>query len=203
MSDTYVIAVDGLSAYRTLDTLPTEVKRAALQAVNRTAERARTASARSIREQVNFPARYLSGSQGRLTLDRAKDYESPEAVITGRFRPTSLARFVTSGRVGGTNGVRLEVAPGFAKRSRRMFLIRLPAGSGTTDTKSNMGLAIRLRPGEAIDHKHRMVAMSRGLYLLFGPSVNQVFSTVAADQAPGAADFLEGEFLRLMELYRG
>jgi hypothetical protein len=199
MSDSYVVAIDGLSAYRDLGNIPTEYKRKALQAINKTIDRTRAASARRIREQVNFPARYLSGQDGRLTSEKAKSTDNLEGSITGRFRPTSLARFA-SGAVGGKNGVRIEVAPGFAKRSRRMFMIRLPAGRGGVDTKSNLGLAIRLKPGETIQGKYKMVQMSRGLYLLFGPSVSQVFANVAEDEAPDAADFLEREFLRLVDL---
>lgn len=198
MSDTYVVAVDGLSVLRDLKSIPKDVQRSALQAVNKTAERARAASSRQIREEVNMPAGYLSGKNGRLTLEKATDYKDPQASITGRFRPTSLARYAT-GSVG-KQGVRIMVAPGKAKRSRRMFLIRLPAGKEFTDTKFNLGLAIRLKPGETVANKYKMVQMEKGLYLLYGPSVNQVFASVAQEQAPDAADFLEREFLRLTEV---
>lgn len=200
MSETYIVAVDGLSALRSLETIPNEVKRAALQAVNKTLQRTRTSAARAIREQVNFPAQYLSGENGRLAITKRATGDDLEGVISGRFRATSLARFVTSGTVGNRKaGVRVEVAPGFAKRSKRMFLIRLRAGTADLDTKSNLGLAIRLKPGETVQHKHKAVKMG-GLTLLFGPSVNQVFATVADDEAPEAAAFLETEFLRLMDL---
>lgn len=198
----YVVAVDGLSALRDLETLPQAVKRAALQAVNKTIDRGRAESARRIREQVNFPARYLSGQDGRLAVTKRASGDDLEGRITGRFRATSLARFA-SGSVGSRRGVRVEVAPGFAKRSRRMFLVRLRAGQeADLDTRSNLGLAIRLKPGERVEHKHKMVAMGRGLYLLYGPSVNQVFAGVANDISPELAGFLEAEFLRLMELGR-
>lgn len=200
MSDTYVVAVDGLSALRTLESIPVEVKRAALQAVNKTAARTRTSSAKSMRDQVNFPASYLSPSGGRLTITQYATQQLIEAEITGRFRPTSLARFVTRGAVGSRNGVRVEVAPGFAKFMRRAFLIRLRAGTADLDTKSNLGLAIRLRPGETINNKKNMVQMQGNLALLYGPSISQVFAGVANDEAPGAAEYLEQEFLRLMEL---
>lgn len=200
MSDTYVVAVDGLSALRTLESVPDEVKRAALQAVNKTATRTRTSSARSMRDQVNFPPSYLSPSGGRLTITKQATQGDLEAEITGRFRPTSLARFVTSGAVGSRNGVRVEVAPGFAKFMRRAFLIRLRAGTADLDTKSNLGLAIRLRPGETINNKKKMIKLNGNLALLFGPSVSSVFAGVADDEAPGAAEYLEQEFLRLMDL---
>jgi len=198
MSEAYVIAVDGLSALRSIDQIPAEVKRAALQAINKTADRARTSSARRIREQVNLPARYLAPSGGRLGITSRATANNLEAVITGRRRATSLARF-SSGSVGGKS-VRVEVAPGFAKLMKRAFLIRLRAGSADLDTRSNLGLAIRLKPGERIQNKHKIVQMGNGLTLLYGPAINQIFATVAEDVSPEAAEFLEAEFLRLMDL---
>ena len=73
----------------------------------------------------------------------------------------------------------------------RAFLMNLRSG--------NLGLAVRLAPGERIDNKRRMVQMSNGLYLLYGPSVDQVFRSVAEDVSADAGDFLEQEFLRLTE----
>ena len=74
------------------------------------------------------------------------------------------------------------------------------AGTADLDTKSNLGLAIRLRPGESINNKRAVVRLQGNLALLFGPSVSQVFAGVANDEAPGIAEKLEQEFLRLMDL---
>lgn len=200
--DAYVVAVDGLSAFRDLETIPGDVQLAALQAVNTTLRRTRTASAREMRQQVNFPASYLSGQGGRLAISKQATRADLEGVITGRWRPTSLARFAKSSTPNTRKGISVEVAPGFARFMRRAFLIRLRAGAADLDTKSNLGLAIRLKPGEAIHNKRVMVKLKGNLYLLYGPSVSQVFRTVAEDQAPDAADFLQSEFLRLMELDR-
>lgn len=199
MTDAYVIAVDGLAATRTLDSIPREIAIAAYRAINKTADRTRARSARAMREQVNFPARYLSGKDGRLAVSKKARADDLEAVVTGRHRPTSLARFSTSGTPG-QQGVRVQVAPGFARFMRRAFLIRLRAGDADLDTRSNLGLAIRLRPGERPENKKKMVQMGNGLWILYGPAVSQVFRTVADDEAPGAAQYLEQEFSRLMEL---
>lgn len=199
-ADTYVVAVDGLSALRSLESIPNEVKRAALQALNKTLDRTRTSSATEIQKQVAFPARYLSGQDGRLQVSKRATADDLEGAITGRFRPTSLARFASSSTPN-VKGVSVEVAPGFAKFMKRAFLVRLRAGTADLDTKSNLGLAIRLKPGEQINNKHRMIKLKGNLYLLYGPSVSQVFATVAEAEAPLAADFLEREFLRLMDLH--
>lgn len=198
--DTFVVAVDGLSALRSMESIPADVKRAAVQAINKAADRGRTDAARRIREQVNLPASYLAPSGGRLTVTKRATGADLEAAITGRQRPTSLARFAVSGVPNEHKGISVEVAPGFAKFMRRAFLIRLRAGSANLDTNSNLGLAIRLRPGEVIHNKRVMMKLSGNLYLLYGPSVNQIFASVAQEEAPELADFLEAEFLRLMDL---
>ena len=63
----------------------------------------------------------------------------------------------------------------------------------------------RDRPGETLANKRNVRRMEKGLYLLYGPSVDQVFraadgSGVATDKAPVLANQLEREFLRLLEL---
>lgn len=204
MSDAYVVAVEGLSALRTLETIPDEVGIAAARAVNRTTERGRTMASKRIREQVNFPARYLIGSDGKLEMSNAADVNRLERTIIGRFRPTSLARF-SSGTPESTRkagGVKVQVAPGFAKFMRRAFLIRLNAGAERSETKNNMGLAIRLREGETIRNKRAATTMKNGLTLLYGPSVDQLLASVAEEIAPEVGELLEQEFLRLMELGR-
>lgn len=199
MSDNFVVAIEGFEATRPLESIPAEIRTAAMRAVNRTGDRARTAAARSIGDQVAFPPGYLNPAQGRLVVSKKATSSDPEAIVTARTRPTMLARFVTSGSVG-KPGVTVEVAPGFAKFMRRAFLIRLPAGSGETETKGNMGLAIRLKPGEVIHNKRVMRQISGNLYLLYGVSVSQAFASVREDIGPDTEDFLAREFTRLMGL---
>lgn len=195
----YVIAVEGISVSEDLNTLPAAVKLAAVRAVNATLARTRTDASRRMREEVAFPARYLdSKDNGRLAVSQKATREKVEGRITGRFRPTSLAEFAKNKTPNRRGGVRVEVAPGFAKLMKRAFIIRLRGAGGEL---GNLGLAIRLKPGETIEHKKKQaVTMKNGLTLLYGPSVDQVFRTVAADVAPDAATFLETEFLRLLEV---
>lgn len=194
----YVIAVEGISdAVGSLDAMPEQVQRFARMAINTTTRKARTLASRGIREQVAFTATYLSDKNGRLSITQQATDDNLEARIRGRFRPTSLARF-GSGTVGKA-GVRVRVSPGSSKIMGRAFFMRLRAGNAAIETKSNLGLAIRLKPGERIENKQRMLQVAGNLYLLFGPSVDQVFATVADNIAPDTADFLETEFLRLTE----
>lgn len=184
----YVVVVEGLDELRDIETLDARVLLRARQAINDTLRRARTALDREIRQQVAFPARYLGT---RLRVSQFAHGTSLQGTITGRDRPTSLARFAT-GKPSARGGVRVQVAPGSRKQMRRAFLMELKHG--------NIGLAIRLKPGETIRHKKYLAKVSRGLYLLYGPAVNQVFAGVADDESNQIAAMLQKEFTRLMEL---
>lgn len=195
-----VIAIEGLSAYRSLEDIPEKLISAATRAINRTTERARTASGREIRKQVNLPARYVSDN---LFTGQAATSERLERELVGRFRPVSLARFAkgTPESTRKAGGVNVAIKPGAASFMKRAFLVRLRGTGGDTGANANIGLAIRLRPGETIRNKKLTIATTKsGLTLLYGPSVDQLFQTVRDDIAPDTAEFLEREFLRLVEL---
>lgn len=190
MSDDYVVVVEGLRSLEDIENLDAEILTKARQAINKTVDRTRTAADKDMRSQINFPARYLGD---RLTVTRRASGTSLQAVISGRDRPTSLARFATNrNQKPGKAGVNVKVDASATKRMARAFLIKLRNG--------NLGLAVRLKPGESLTNSRAAVLMSKGLYLLYGPSVDQVFQSVAEDQEPKAAEYLEREFLRLMDL---
>lgn len=197
MSRPYVVAVEGLSeTIEALGDIPPNVLRFARMAVNTTTRKTRTLASRKIRDQIAFSASYLSDKNGRLTISKYATEDDLEARIRGRFRPTSLARFATGSS---SKGVRVRVNPGTSRTMGRAFFMPLRAGNAPIETKSNQGLAIRLKPGEKIANKRRMIQVAGNLYLLYGPSVDQVFSSVAEEIAPDATDILEAEFLRLLD----
>lgn len=199
----FTVTVEGLAGVVANFDLGSSVRRKASQAVNKTAQRARTASARAIAEQVNFPGNYLTGKDGRLRISKYSTPDDLEAVITGRDRPTSLARFATA-PTPNLKAPTVIVKPGKASHMRRAFLMKLRRGSTLTDTQFNLGLAIRLKTAERVFNKKVMVPVGdTGLYLLYGPSVAQVFKDVADKQSSDALKFLENEFERLMRLARG
>ncbi len=191
MSTGYLVAVEGIPEIEDLDQIPAKIARYASMAINRTATSYRTRGARLMREQIAFPASYLFPSQGNLTVSKKAQPASLEAEISGRFRPTALSRFVKGPKVHGRAAPMVEVNPGNRQKLHRAFLMNLANG--------NIGLAVRLAPNERIENKRRMVQVSAGLYLLYGPSVDQVFRSVSEDMAPEAANFLHKEFLRLAE----
>lgn len=204
--ESFAAFVDGLDV-DLLQGLDTKSRRsAAVRAINKIARDARSMGAKMIRDQVNLPARYLSEAEKRFYVSRQASGASLEARITARGRATSLAQFVSGTARPGKAGVYVEVKPGKARFMRRAFLIKLPQGSSpVTDTRFNMGLAIRLRPGEKLQNKLTARRVEKGLYVLYGPSVSQVFRAndgdgVANEMGPQIADRLGDEFMRLLGL---
>lgn len=200
MVERYAVVIEGLDGIKDIEALPDKARRAAFQAINKTADRARTAGARRILEQVNLPPSYLNPSQGRLTVAERARTDSLEARVRGRQRATSLARFVVGdSRPGDKAGLNVKIkAGGGARRLERAFLIRLRAGSASLDTKSNMGLAVRTS-GEKPRTAYKPLLIGKNLWLLYGPSVDQVWNTVRDDITPETADYLEREFLRILD----
>lgn len=202
----FAVAIEGIETVREFKNLPRDIQLNAVRAINRVAASQRTRSARLIQAQINVPARFVSPSSGNLTVSQKASRTRMEGRITARGRPTSLARFARPGTKFNKAGVTVEVKPGQASFLRRAFLIKLPGRGGSTELgKFNAGLAIRLRPGERISNKVKQVQVAKGLYLLYGPSIQQIFldnsgSGVAADIAEETADKLQDEFLRLMDL---
>lgn len=174
-------------------------------------------------KQVAFPAGYLD-DPNRLGVTQFAYPERLEAVITGRDRPTSLARFTpdrpgngqtivrtkTAGRASGNATPRnVVVKPGDPRPLFNTFFVGLGQG------QMNVGLAIRLRPGESITNINaykptrfdkqtpEQAAKNGEVWLLYGPSVDQVFRGVADEIAPAVAEALDKEFTRQFAVQMG
>lgn len=208
MADQYAVAIEGLDTLRSFDEIPAEIIKVARLTINAATRRAYAQSGREIRRQVNFPASYVTGQKGRLQITKFATNNDLEGVITGRQRPTSLARFVNGSiSVGGARkaGVRVEVKPGSVQRLPGAFLIKLRAGSAAIDTKSNLGLAVRTKNGRP-PPGYKPLPLGKNLWLLYGPSIDQVFYSartkrgVAEDISPNIENFMEKEFLRLLDV---
>jgi hypothetical protein len=169
--------------------LPDIAEQAAVLAINETASReGLTLIRKDMRDQVNFPSGYLEGD--RLKVTRKAGKGALEAIVRGRDRATSLARFAKGQTPANTRGrgVRVQVKNGRVQVLRKAFLVPLRNG--------NTGLAVRLKPGEKIKGSTGAVQMAENLYLLYGPSVDQVFRGVAEDRSGDLMNMVSSKFLR-------
>lgn len=196
MTEVYAVAIEGLSGLAEIEKLPANIIKAARLAVNATTRRAHAASARSMEQQINFPRGYLTGKDGRLTISKFASGSDLEGRVRGRDRPTSLARFVRGplplpqkGKPRPA-GVTVEVKPGLAKRMPGAFAIRLKNG--------NIGLAVRTKDGKPPSRGAKQI--DTGLFLLYGPSVDQVFVKTREMIKDNQEAFMQREFERLLEL---
>lgn len=206
MAEAFALVIEGLEALKSIDDLPQNIIKAARIAVNDAATRGRTAMGREVLSQVNFPTDYVAPRNKRLYVSKNARNTDLEAIITARSRPTSLARFAKESKPGrGKDGVRVEVKRGAVRTLPGAFLIRLRSGSQLTDTKFNMGLAVRTENGKP-PPGYKPAPMGNGLWLLYGPSVSQLIHSeknnggVATDLTPDIQQMLEDEFWRQMEL---
>lgn len=188
------------------ETMPDRTTAAASKAINRVANRSALKAIKDdIYSQVAFPKGYLD-LPARLAVTKLSTAQDLEAIISARSRATSLARFLTPGQspaTARTSGVTIQVKPGHIATFKNGFLVRLRSGANT-ETLNNLGLAVRLKPGESL-HGGKGVELDRSkngssVWLLYGPSVDQVFRTVADDVSDMISDDVTEEFNRQFSL---
>ena len=193
------LSLDKLERY--LLTHPERANKALVIALNDGAKDGMPSLRAAVAEDVNFPPGYVNND--RLGITSRATPSRLEVVITARQRATSLIRFsrdATFHRKGAARpqGVSVEVHRGAVKKMRNAFPVRLRRGASLTSDNFNLGLAMRLKPGETISNKKTAVQLDRNVVLMYGPSVDQVFRDVAADPAvvDPVLDRIENEFLR-------
>lgn len=189
---------DELESY--FERMPQQTTEAARMAINDTVRGPALKLARDeIYDQVNFPGGYLGND--RLGVTKLARNNDLEAIITGRDRPTSLARFALNPKPGQRGPIQVQVHKGSTKVMKKAFIVKLRSGKTMDGKTFNLGLALRLAPGERLQNKtlpSEVYATSLGpnVVLLYGPSVDQVFRSVASDIQPDVADLAVNEFFR-------
>ena len=152
---------------------------------------------KAISAQINLPPSYLNDE--RFGLTQRATPNRLVAQLSARQRPTSLARFATSGSVGTKGGVTVKVKPSSSRFLPSAFLVRLNAGATIADDSFNTGLAIRLKPGQKLNKtdQSRMVHLAANVVLLYGPSIDQVLrNSVIETETPEVLDATATEFYR-------
>lgn len=182
--------------------MPERVDAASAFAINEAARYGHAESSRRIREQVAFKASYIGSAEdpgARLRIAKRARPTDLTAVIAGRTRPTSLAQFMTGAKLGRGGYVRVRVsARNGAKTIPGAFPMKLRRGNVYDPGSANQGVAVRLKDGKLPSglNKKQMVQVDGSLYLLYGPSVDQVFRDVRYEVREPVADVLESSFLR-------
>lgn len=181
--------------------LGVDAERSARMAVNDGARFAVRVGAQDIADELNLTKRYITGgSAPRLAVRQFASDADLEAVVTGRDRPTSLARFARSAPKFGRQRLAPTVkvaAKGSGERIKGSFFVRLKRGTQMDGENFNVGIAVRLKPGERLPGKRTMAVPGRnGFYLLYGPSVGQAYRSSAPRTAPAVGERVGNEFMR-------
>lgn len=177
--------------------------KAADLAITETGRFAYRESSKDIRDQVNFSPSYIgspASGGNRLRIQRGTRGGQPFVRIVGRDRPTSLARFV-QGNPSKGQAVRVSVKPGTTRVLKTAFKVRLRRGKTLTEDNFNEGIAIRLPKGATLSQRRKLgldglPEIFPNVFLLYGPSVAQVFNAVSNDVQPRVSRKLETEFVR-------
>lgn len=183
------VVIQGITSFDEIETLDPKIANILRQAVNETTQEGRRRAARSMEKQVNFPRGYLTGQANRLGIAKYATKGDLTAIVRGRDRPTSLARFVQGSPKIGTKGVSVTVDPGKSESMPSAFLIKL--------RNNNIGLAYRTKSGKAPSRGAKQIG--KGLWLLYGPSVDQVFDETRDELKPELEALIREKFERLWE----
>lgn len=193
------INLDAFEQY--LNSYPSIVSKAAYLAINTAARKAHSLAKKEMLKQVKFPSSYLGTPEtGHLKVKQWAAEDNLVATISAQFRPTSLLRYVTNqstlrkkasptGPTVGRGTARLQIKPGSISSIDNAYILRLKNG--------NEGLGIRLKMGE--EPTGTTAAKRYGKtnwWLLYGPSVNQVFNDVRDEISPTVVQILNMEFSR-------
>lgn len=192
---TVTVIAEGLDVMRKfVDLAPERANKAAANALNQIAgHQGLTLLRHATNDEINFPAGYVDGDN--MILSRRATDTSLEVRIAARTRATSLARFADPATpIRGKDGVRVTVHRGKTVNLKKAFLRPLNSG--------NIGLAIRVPYGQTLANTMGAVEIESArtgtsqLFLLYGPSVDQVFREVAEENIPEIMEMISNEFVR-------
>lgn len=185
----YLAAIEGLDTIEKIKQLGDgELELIIQRSINKSLRDTRSSASKVIYGEVDFPNGYLSPRSKRLTVSEQAKPGSLKGSITARDRPTSLARFAKGSN---KEGVFVGVKFGSPKFIKRAFIMKLKGG--------NEGLALRVPYGTTPSKSYKPYKINPRLFLLYGPSVEQVFKSVADRETPTAINLFEREFERLVE----
>jgi len=184
-----VVAGKGIDALdRYIARLGDGANKAAVMAVNDTADWARTRIKRQMQAEVTLAESAFSNRQ--FYVSRRANTADLQAILTASRQPYSLSRFkvgdVGFGPSAGPVKVRIK-AGGSTVNLKRAFYVRAPNGA--------VGIAVRSK--QPLDNS-RGARRIKGtdVYVLFGPSPDQLMRRLAPASVPDVENYLNREFSR-------
>lgn len=189
---------------------PEVAAEAAKLAVGDAAEWGRNLSKREMVSAVNLPADALAGR--RFRISQRPTTANPEAVISADNNPLGLSRFVVGpGKVGmpgpqtrTLRGGTTTQWPKGGDRGDYAFLIKVGPGKKGSAPAVRAGFGLAIRTTRPMENSREAFKIGKDLYLLFGPSVDQMFGQLMPQIVPRVEAKLQTEFARQYErLIRG
>lgn len=185
-------SLEGLAEVRQrLAALGEKAPRVMAMVINRGADRARTRGVSAIAAQVKLQKSYI---RDLLAVSKKASKADPDAVITGRKRPTLLFRYGAVQRtVPARNGKRrkagvsVNVKRKSAPAEGKWFIVHRLKNSGASAVIS------RFRRSSGVGNRWD------GLKVLYGPSVDQLWRDVRDDVAPEVMEWAGTELVRQLE----
>lgn len=180
---------------RQLERYPQQARKAASMAVNDTAAWSKTQARILMQSQILLPRETLENA--RFGVRQSATGANPEAVVSASNNPLGLSRFVVSPKVPGAAYPKTRIKVGGRtiqwgqegqKGGSYAFLLQTPNGAD--------GVALALRTTTPLRNSRAARKIGRNLYILSGPSVNQMFARIAPELVPRIEERLQGEFAR-------
>ncbi len=172
---------------------PEIARKAAQFAVNDAIEWSRVHIKAGILKQVDVPADSIPPARFGITR-RAKP-GALEATLSASNQGLGLIRFVTSPRVARAKSPTVRIKPGGAEvKLDRAFLIPTPKAPGS------FALAVRAPGGLSKSRAARRIPGS-DVYILSGPSPNQLLANIAPTLLPEIELRLQREYARQFERF--
>lgn len=162
-------------------------------AINKTLPKIRTAASREIRKNVRLSASYVNE---RLTVRRATVMRLTGA-ISAPQRGMLLTRYSTNAQIA-SDGVSWIRPPLVPKAGIKVKVKPDGAAKPVKAQNGNKPFYIVLNGGQNIGIAIRQGASRKGLDVLSGPSVGQVFNSVRTDVRPQAAAELQAQLVDAM-----
>lgn len=168
------------------------VEKAQMRAINRTANKTRTAASKAIRQDVRLKASYINEN---LKVSKKASRNNPEAVITGRKRPTRLGRYGAKQMSRAAKGASGDIARSIAA-GRKQAGVSVAVKKGGSRKKMRKAFMIPLKGSGAMGVFIRTGRGKKDIKHLYGPSVDQVFRSVRRELKPQIRKNLVAEYER-------